>query len=122
MFCGTFSASVSGHHLRDVSIAVWSPRVLNPIIWTRLGKTHTCLSEVSQLTLSESKPEEELSPRDQKQGWRHGNGDVLHRNPAALKPPQRSVTSIVQKRKKSGTPKTLPRAARLSKPNNLEKH
>lgn len=73
------------------------------------------------LTLSESKPDEAIqrtAPRDQKQAWRHGNGDVLHRNPAALKSPQSSVASIVQKGKKSGTPKTLPRAVRLTKLSN----
>lgn len=87
---------------------VWSPRVVNPIVWTWFGKTHTCLYEVLQLTLSESKPEEEIQrtapPRDQKQDRRHGNGDVLRRNSAALKiPPELSGLHCSEKEENGNT-------------------
>jgi transposase len=50
---------------------------------------------------------------------RHRSGEGYQKNSAALKVPKNTVASIILKRKKFGTTKTLPRAGRPVKLNSL---
>ena len=110
------------NHSWDVT-TTWSPPVVNSIDWTWFGKAHTCLfigPTVDSACQSKNQAmrlkELSVDLRDRIVS-RHRSGEGYQNISAALKVPKNTVASIILKRKKFGTTKTLPRAG--ARPNQI---
>ncbi len=99
-----------------------SPAVFDYTDWTWLGKPHTCLYKILQLTehvrANENHEVKGTAWRAQRQKVRvarHRSGQGYKNISAALKVPKSTVASIILKWKTFGTTRTLPRAGRPAK-------